>query len=112
MNARINPITASSATLAVLGNWKLSVYMMSPPRATTPPQIQASQDATTMARGGGGDDGGWCTVPVVLAPNGSSLSCGRNGRWRKAVERQIKRLASETTQFFPTGERPAASSAC
>ena len=47
-----------------------------------------------------------------VRPNGSRLSCGRNARWRKAVERQIKRLAGEATQFFPTGERPAASSAC
>jgi len=45
-------------------------------------------------------------------PNGSRLSCGRNGHARKAVERQIKRLASEATQLFPTGERPSASSAC
>src|SRR2546425_7753173 len=41
-----------------------------------------------------------------LAPNGSRLSCGRNGCWHKAVERQRKRLAGEATQFFPTGERP------
>src|SRR5881397_2082609 len=39
-------------------------------------------------------------------PNGSRLSCGRNARGRKAVQRQIERLASEGTQFFPTGERP------
>ena len=45
-------------------------------------------------------------------PNGSRLSCGRNGRWRKAVERQTKRLAGEATQFLPTCERPPASSAC
>ena len=44
-------------------------------------------------------------------PNGSRLSCGRNPCGRKAVERQIKRLAGEATQFFPQ-ERPAASSAC
>src|SRR6266487_3042090 len=44
-------------------------------------------------------------------PNGSRLSCGRNARRRKALERQTKRLASEGTQFFPQ-ERPAASSAC
>ncbi len=44
-------------------------------------------------------------------PNGSRLSCGRRTRWRKAVERQTKRLASEATQFFPH-ERPTASSAC
>src|SRR5438045_7009617 len=43
-------------------------------------------------------------------PNGSRLSCGRNARWRKAVRPQIKRLAGESTQFFPTGERPPASS--
>ncbi len=52
---------------------------------------------------------------AVLAdrpPNGSRLSCGRNADGRKAVERQIKRLASEGTQFFLTCERPAASSAC
>jgi hypothetical protein len=42
----------------------------------------------------------------------SSFGCGRNARGRKAVERQIKRLASEATQFFPTCERLAASSAC
>src|SRR5205823_22655 len=45
-------------------------------------------------------------------PNGSRLSCGRNVRGRKAVERQTKRLASEATQFFSTCERPTASSAC
>src|SRR5438309_11806092 len=45
-------------------------------------------------------------------PNGSRLSCGRNTRGRKALERQTKRLAGEATQFFPTCERPAASSAC
>jgi len=44
--------------------------------------------------------------------NGSRLSCGRNDRGRKAAERQTKKLASEGTQFFPTCERPAASSAC
>ncbi len=44
-------------------------------------------------------------------PNGSRLSCGRSARGRKAMEPQIKRLASEATQFFPH-ERPAASSAC
>src|SRR5207253_1006490 len=44
-------------------------------------------------------------------PNGSRLSCGRNARGRKEVERQTKRLAGEATQFFPP-ERPAASSAC
>jgi len=47
-----------------------------------------------------------------VLPNGSRLSCGRNARRRKAVERQMKRLASEATQFFPIGKRPAASSAC
>jgi len=30
-------------------------------------------------------------------PNGSRLSCGRNTRWRKAAERQTKRLAREAT---------------
>src|SRR5207249_10769019 len=44
-------------------------------------------------------------------PNGSRLSCGRNARRRKAAERQTKRLGGEATQFFPTCERPAASSA-
>src|SRR5438552_11539795 len=48
----------------------------------------------------------------VLLPNGSRLSSGRNARGRKEVERQTKRLASRATQFFPTCERPAASSAC
>ena len=38
----------------------------------------------------------------VLPPNGSRLSCGRKARTRKAVERQIKRLVGEATQFFPT----------
>src|SRR5207253_3597678 len=47
-----------------------------------------------------------------VAPNGSRLSCGRNAHQRKAVEQQIKRLAGEATQFLPTCERPAASSAC
>ena len=45
-------------------------------------------------------------------PNGSRLSCGRNACGHKTVEPQTKRLAGEATQFFPTGERPAASSAC
>ena len=45
-------------------------------------------------------------------PNGWRLSCGRNARRRKEVEAQRKRLAGEATQFFPTCERPAASSAC
>src|SRR6266516_8095498 len=45
-------------------------------------------------------------------PNGTRLSCGRKARGRKVVEPQIKRLAGEATQFFPTGERPSASSAC
>ena len=44
--------------------------------------------------------------------NGSRLSCGRRTRWRKAVERQTKRLAGEATQFLPTREPPSASSAC
>jgi hypothetical protein len=44
--------------------------------------------------------------------NGSRLSCGRNAHGRKEAEPQTKRLASEATQFFPTCERPAASSAC
>ena len=47
-----------------------------------------------------------------MPPNGSRLSCGRNARWRKELERQIKRLASEAAQLFPTSERPPASSAC
>src|SRR6266550_3277520 len=33
-------------------------------------------------------------------PNGWRLSCGRNGRGRKAGERQTKRLGGEATQFF------------
>src|ERR1043166_5861071 len=45
-------------------------------------------------------------------PNGSRLSCGRTARRRKEVEPQIETLASEATQFLPTCERPAASSAC
>src|SRR5437016_6559249 len=48
----------------------------------------------------------------VLLPNGSRLSCGRNGGGRKVVEWQIKRLDGEGTQFFLTCERPTASSAC
>src|SRR2546422_11290319 len=48
----------------------------------------------------------------VAPPNGSRLSCGRRARWRKALERQKKRLAGEATQFLPTCARPAASSAC
>jgi len=45
-------------------------------------------------------------------PNGSRLSCGRNARRRKVVDRQIKRLASEAAQFFLACERTPASSAC
>jgi len=41
-----------------------------------------------------------------------SVSCGANVGGRKAVEPQKTRLAGEATQFFPTCERPAASSAC
>src|SRR5713101_782263 len=43
-----------------------------------------------------------CSWKGSAPPNGSRLSCGRNARRRKAVERQTKRLASEATQFFPT----------
>src|SRR2546430_3569107 len=50
--------------------------------------------------------------PLSLLPNGSRLSCGCNGRRRKATERQTKRLVGESTQLFPTCERPPASSAC
>src|ERR1051325_2397365 len=49
---------------------------------------------------------------VAGRPNGSRLSCGRSARRRKEVEPQIKTLAGEATQFLPTCERPAASSAC
>ena len=48
----------------------------------------------------------------VLAPNGSRLSCGRNTPGRKKMEPQTERLAGEATQFLPTCERSAASSAC
>ncbi len=48
----------------------------------------------------------------VPLSNGSRLSCGRNARERKEAEAQRKRLAGEATQFFLTGERPSASSAC
>ena len=51
-----------------------------------------------------------CILNVL--PNGSRLSCGRNARRRKAVQPQKQRLAGEATQFFPTCERPTASSAC
>src|SRR5882724_1713316 len=44
-------------------------------------------------------------IPPVVLPNGPRLSCGRNARGRKAVERQTKRLTSEATQFFPPGAR-------
>jgi len=50
-------------------------------------------------------------TPVAVLPNESRLSCGRNARRRKALERQTKRPAGEATQFFPQ-QRPAASSAC
>jgi hypothetical protein len=46
-----------------------------------------------------------------MRPNGSRLSCGRNDRWRKDAESLIA-LDREATQFLPTCERPAASSAC
>ena len=52
------------------------------------------------------------TNAVMPPSNGSRLSCGRNARRRKAVEPQIRRLASDATQLFPTCERPPASSAC
>src|SRR2546429_10005709 len=45
------------------------------------------------------------------APNGSRLSCGRNARRRKVVER-MGRSGGEAMQFFPTCERPTPSSAC
>jgi hypothetical protein len=52
-------------------------------------------------------------ISSLLLPtaNGSRLSCGRTARGLKELEPQIKRLASEATQFYPHG-RPAASSAC
>jgi hypothetical protein len=61
---------------------------------------------------GGASKGTLHAFGARLLSNGSRLSCGRNAHGRKAVHRQIKRLASESTQFFPTSERPAASSAC
>jgi len=48
---------------------------------------------------------------TLLPPNGSRLSCGRKAHGRKAVERKIRGLSGEATQFLPHG-RPAASSAC
>ncbi len=45
-------------------------------------------------------------------PNESRLSCGRSVRRRKTAEWQRRRLASETTQFLATCERPPALSAC
>ncbi len=42
-------------------------------------------------------------------PNGSRLSCGRNAGKRKVME-WPRTFAGETTQFFLTCERPAASS--
>src|SRR5439155_2559155 len=47
------------------------------------------------------------TPETVVQPNGSRLSCGRNGGWRKEVEAQRKRRAGEATQFFRP-ERPPA----
>src|SRR2546426_403865 len=44
-------------------------------------------------------------------PNGSRLSCGRDAHGRKAAD-PYGRWGGEPTQLFPTGERPAASSAC
>jgi len=44
-------------------------------------------------------------------PNGSRLSCGRNRCGRKETEPPIESVG-EATQFFPTCERPPASSAC
>src|SRR5437870_12229744 len=35
-----------------------------------------------------------------VRPNGSRLSCGRTGRWRKAAEPPIE-LVGDATQFFP-----------
>src|SRR5437867_12721733 len=74
---------------------------------------------------GGEEEGGPCKFgdrvhknlvpmrnPSAAPPNGSRLSCGRKARGRKAVEPQTKRLAGEATQFLPTCQRPAASSAC
>ncbi len=52
------------------------------------------------------------TNAVMPPSNGSRLSCGRNARRREAVGRQTKKLGGEATQFLPTCERPAASSAC
>src|SRR6266550_7477606 len=47
----------------------------------------------------------------VLLPNGSGLSCGRNGGGRKVAEPLIE-FAGVARQFLPTRERPAAASAC
>ena len=49
-------------------------------------------------------------MDLRVLPNGSRLSCGRNTGGRKEVERLME-LNGEATQFFLTGERPAASSA-
>src|SRR5213595_2727057 len=74
--------------------------------------LRERQEAGGRGAWGGTPRPGCPASAVWLAPNGSRLSCGRNARRRKAAERRITRLAGEETQFFPTGERPAASSAC
>ncbi len=38
----------------------------------------------------------------VRAPNGSRLSCGRNGGWRKTVEPQTKRAGRRGNAILPT----------
>src|SRR6266700_8320030 len=67
-----------------------------------------SQEAEERGRQNPGSHGG----KGACLPNGSRLSCGRHASGRKELEPQTKRLASEATEFFPTCERPAASSAC
>ena len=47
------------------------------------------------------EDGSYCKLQGWQPSNGSRLSCGRNVRWRKAVEPQKKRLGGEATQLLP-----------
>src|SRR2546422_6030460 len=86
-------------------------YGMTAPSAARSVGADHSALTSEVAIGALASAKGACRVHDTLS-NGSRLSCGRNAHWRKAAERQKKRLGGEATQFFPTRERPPASSAC
>src|SRR2546425_4793637 len=72
--------------------------LMAPRRPSPPSTHTAGRMAASLATAG-------------QRPNGSRLSCGRDGRGRNEAERATE-VAGAATQFFLTFARPPASNAC